>query len=113
MRKVVVLGSVVAMLAGCGGDNSSACSGAGNYERGKGGGAANCCPGLNMVSQLAPVYAGNNQEPTCAQLPLAVFACIEGSCGDGRCEAPEAVHCGCLSDCTSAAFGSWDGGAGL
>jgi hypothetical protein len=56
------------------------------------------------------VYAGDDEHPQCLQEPLRVSACIEGQCGDGRCEAAEAVHCGCTLDCPSAAWSDADAG---
>jgi hypothetical protein len=73
------------------------CRAAGNYQAGKEGSYQPCCPGLSEVFQKSKLEI--NGAPTCGDLPLRVYACIEGSCGDGRCEAPENVPCGCKLDC--------------
>jgi hypothetical protein len=89
---------------------SKECRGAGNYETGKEGGYQPCCAGLREVFQLSAAYAGDDEHHQCVQEPLRVSACIEGQCGDGRCEAAEAVHCGCTLDCPSAVWGDSDAG---
>jgi hypothetical protein len=77
---------------------SSECRGLGNYHAGKEGGYRPCCEGLNEQPQQ--LRATNEQgAEVCADLPLRVYACVEGTCGDGRCEDPEAVACGCPADC--------------
>jgi hypothetical protein len=80
----------------------SDCHGTGNYEAGKGGEYRPCCAGLREVFQKIKLTneAGN---ASCGDLPLRVYACVEGRCGDGRCEDAEAVPCGCALDCPSAA----------
>lgn len=81
---------------------TSPCRGAGNYEAGKEGSYQPCCPGLREVFQKRAAQVGESAERMCIDLPLRVYACVEGRCGDGRCEAPEAVVCGCEADCPSA-----------
>jgi hypothetical protein len=81
----------------------------GNYEVSKEGGYRPCCDGLRQVYQLSAGY-GYGDQNVCTQPVINVFACIEGSCGDGRCEAPEAVGCGCTLDCQSAVWGAPDAG---
>lgn len=75
------------------------CRQAGNYQAGKEGSYQPCCPGLVEVLQRS--RAEVNGALACVDLPLRVYACVEGSCGDGRCEAPENVPCGCAVDCPS------------
>lgn len=77
--------------------DQDACRGAGNYQAGKEGSYQPCCPGLVEVFQRSRVEV--NGAPACDELPLRVYACIEGACGDGVCEAPENVPCGCKLDC--------------
>lgn len=76
------------------------CRGAGNYEAGKEGSYLPCCEGLTEVAQQRTAEVDGVR--MCTDLPLRVYACIEGRCGDGRCERPEAVPCGCTLDCPSA-----------
>lgn len=45
-----------------------------------------CCAGLQQVSSSGPGCGSTH-------------ACIEGYCGDGRCETAEADACGCALDC--------------
>jgi hypothetical protein len=82
------------------------CLGPGNYGRGKGYNPGFCCPGLREVMQQVPSYSGEDLEPICSFAIQPSFACIEGRCGDGRCEDAEAVRCGCPLDCPSAVFGN-------
>ena len=79
---------------------SGECRGSGNYQVGKEGGYQPCCAGLREVFQQS--FAEVNGAPGCWEPPLRVYACVQGSCGDGRCEEPEAVPCGCALDCPSA-----------
>jgi hypothetical protein len=44
------------------------------------------------------------------QLPLNIYACVRGECGDGACEIGEADHCGCAADCSDSAPGDGDAG---
>lgn len=82
------------------------CRGVGIYEAGKEGSYRPCCAGLNTVQEFKPASRGDALEHVCAP-PIGVnrYACVEGSCGDGRCEAPEAEPCACELDCPSAAWG--------
>lgn len=69
------------------------CAPAGNYS-----GSGACCSGLHRVEQRARVFSDDSSS-SCAYSPVRLFACIEGSCGDGLCEPEEAVACGCALDC--------------
>ena len=82
-----------------------ACHGPGNYSAGKGNQYVPCCPGLREVFQQVRAEDGAGQS-ICADVPARIYACVEGSCGDGRCEEPEAVPCGCPQDCPSASVES-------
>jgi hypothetical protein len=57
-----------------------------------------CAAGTHLVKQRAELFEDDGTE-TCSFTPVSVFVCLEGFCGDGRCEAPEAVPCGCSLDC--------------
>jgi len=90
---------------------SEACHGVGHYEVGKEGGYLPCCANLREVFQLVAGERGDPHERVCDE-PIGHrnYACIEGSCGDGRCEAPEALACGCPQDCPSAVWEVVDAG---
>ena len=77
--------------------DSSTCVGLGDYTAAKGKGPAPCCPGYNEY-QL-------DYRP-CSMLGIAAghYACILGTCGDGICEDPENVSCGCAADCLVTAY---------
>ena len=77
------------------------CRGPGNYQAGKEGSYRPCCEGLTEQSQELPA-TDQRGERVCIQPPLRVYACVEGSCGDGRCEPEEEVPCGCAEDCPDA-----------
>lgn len=81
------------------------CRGPGHYETGKEGGYLPCCDGLEEIFQLKAAY-GEQNEPVCVEAPLRVYACVQGSCGDGVCEVGEDVPCGCADDCPEAAWGA-------
>jgi hypothetical protein len=87
------------------------CRGPGHYQSGKEGSYRPCCAGLTEVFHQYPAY-GENRTPICTDVPLRVYACVAGVCGDGICEAGEAVACGCVSDCPQAQWGAPDAGAG-
>jgi hypothetical protein len=57
-----------------------------------------CGAGTHLVKQRAELFQDDGTE-TCSFAPVPSFVCIQGFCGDGRCEAPEAVPCGCSLDC--------------
>jgi hypothetical protein len=73
------------------------CNPAGNYDRVVAPPRA-CCPGLQQVEQRMELFRDDGTS-TCSFTPVRLYACVEGICGDGRCEAPEAVACGCSLDC--------------
>ena len=83
------------------------CAGPGRYEAGKGSQPLPCCAGLNEVPALSAVEEGDTvRVKRCTDtLPLRVYACVKGTCGDGVCEAGESAPCGCPADCPSAAWG--------
>jgi hypothetical protein len=83
--------------AGGTGGSSGSCNPLGRYEVGKEGGYLPCCAGLNEISRGSLLEDGQGRL-VCQQLPLNTYACIEGTCGDGRCEEEEKV-CGCAQDC--------------
>lgn len=96
-------------------DSGSDCRGPGRYESGKEGSYRPCCDGLTEVPVAKSAYAGtatdpNAREPVCtSDLPLNVYACVRGTCGDGVCEEEgEAPACGCVEDCPQAAFARAD-----
>lgn len=95
-----------AVACGRGGNVPDAeCRGAGRYEAGKGSPAVACCKGLKQVPVKSAAYEGDVPTPVCTDtLPMFVYACVEGSCGDGLCEAGESAPCSCPEDCPSAAF---------
>jgi hypothetical protein len=84
------------------------CRGPGHYQAGKEGSYRPCCAGLTQVQLLSPAYNGADNSPVCTQLPLNVYACVRGTCGDGICEEGEGPRCGCLADCPGAAWGPRD-----
>jgi hypothetical protein len=86
------------------------CRGPGAYEAGKEGSYRPCCPGLTEVFHKGAVYA-DNRVPVCAELPLRIYACVRGECGDGICEVGESRRCGCVLDCPSAVWEQQDAGA--
>jgi hypothetical protein len=92
----------IALALGSCGDSAdeeatTPCRRAGNYQAGKEGSYQPCCGGLVEVPQRSKAEV--NGALACVDLPLRVYACIEGSCGDGRCETAENVPCGCALDC--------------
>ncbi len=75
------------------------CNEAGNYDRNMGkAGTLPCCVGLSQVEQRAQLKSDDSTS-TCSFTPMRLFACIQGFCGDGRCEPEEAIACGCELDC--------------
>ena len=86
------------------GDATYDCRGPGRYEAGKEGSYRPCCPGLREVFYTKAAQ-GQDGAKVCISPPLRVYACVEGRCGDGVCEAGEAEACGCVADCPSAAWG--------
>jgi hypothetical protein len=92
------LGLGTLVLAACASSQDVDCAGPGVYQRGKEGGAS-CCANLNEYYRLAA--SGSTNELTCQQpVGHAEFGCIEGRCGDGRCELGERGACGCTLDCS-------------
>lgn len=82
------------------------CLPVGTYARGKGPNPGRCCAPLREVSQMDAVSATPDAARVCEwPVHYALFACVEGSCGDGRCEEPERVECGCKLDCADADAG--------
>ncbi len=73
------------------------CRPVGRYQAGKEGSYQPCCAGLNEIFTL---QEGSDESGArvCSDTPVRNYACIEGACGDGLCEAPEAP-CGCAADC--------------
>lgn len=61
------------------------------------GGAPDCCPGLTEVHVLSRTTGASGV--ICSESVAATFICIEGTCGDGVCEAPENQRCTCPQDC--------------
>lgn len=54
---------------------------------------------------------GDTRERVCDQpVGFRNYVCVEGRCGDGRCEVPEQAPCGCPQDCASAVWQSTDAG---
>ncbi|MDB4976012.1 MAG: hypothetical protein JWN48_4353 [Myxococcaceae bacterium] len=89
--------------------DASACNGPGNYTASKGISDGPCCPGLHTEYHRTPAFVGDALIAACVTpVGYAAYACVEGVCGDGRCEAAEAVACGCETDCPGAVYG--DGG---
>jgi hypothetical protein len=56
-----------------------------------------CCAGLNEIATLR-ADMDTIPNPICRESGVRDYACIEGTCGDGVCEGPEAP-CGCGVDC--------------
>ncbi len=126
MSSKVMQGATLAcLLVGCGSSESSGqdaeltttresgaaadatagdCRGPGRYQAGKEGSYRPCCPGLREVFYTGSAYAEGGAK-VCVQLPLRIYACIQGRCGDGVCETGEAEACGCVADCPSAIWG--------
>lgn len=88
--------------------SAAECRGQGHYQAGKEGSYLPCCEGLTEVFQLSP--GENDDGPICTDPPLRVYACVEGTCGDGVCEVGEDVRCGCVDDCPGAAWGNVEAG---
>jgi hypothetical protein len=80
------------------------CRGPGRYEAGKEGSYRPCCAGLREVFYLTSASTADGTK-SCVAVPLRVYACVQGRCGDGVCEVGEAEACGCVADCPSAAWG--------
>jgi hypothetical protein len=88
------------------GDGSGSCRGPGRYEVGKGDIYLPCCDGLSEVLYEKAAWSGNEMDvKVCDSPPLRVYACVQGTCGDGICEIGESEPCGCVADCPSAAWG--------
>ncbi len=85
-------------------DALAECRGPGRYEVGKEGGYLPCCAGLREVFYLTSGATADGTK-VCVAVPLRVYACVQGRCGDGVCEVGEADACGCVADCPSAAWG--------
>lgn len=101
VRAALLVGLVTAFVAACGGsaDEGDDCVRAGVYSRGKEGGPS-CCAGFEELGRLVLVNQGTAEE-RCEEPPgHAAFGCIEGECGDGRCEPGEQGPCGCDLDCS-------------
>ena len=62
-----------------------------------------CCAGLFRLEVRVPHLVNGDQRACFQDDPLS-FACLVGACGDGKCEAPEAVPCVCPPDCPSAVW---------
>jgi hypothetical protein len=93
------LGLVTVALGACASSQDVDCAGPGVYQRGKEGGTR-CCADLNEYYRLAASGSGT-AELTCHEpVGHAEFGCIEGRCGDGRCELGERGACGCTLDCS-------------
>jgi hypothetical protein len=80
------------------------CRGPGRYEAGKEGSYRPCCAGLREVFYLTSASTADGTK-SCVAVPLRVYACVQGRCGDGVCEVGEAEACGCVADCPSAVWG--------
>ena len=88
------------------------CHGVGHYQAGKEGGYLPCCTGLSEVFLQVAAEQGVSHERVCIEpIGFRNYACIEGRCGDGRCEAPEGLACGCAQDCPSAVWQKTDAAA--
>jgi hypothetical protein len=87
------------------------CRGPGHYQSGKEGSYRPCCAGLTEVFHLYPAHTSPDNAPICTEVPLRVYACVRGTCGDGVCEEGEDVRCGCVADCPSAVWGPQDAAA--
>ena len=98
--------AIATLALGCDiGDGGSVdgCRGPGRYEAGKEGSYRPCCPGLTEVFYQKAGHSGDGRR-ICDSPPLRVYACVQGTCGDGICEAGEAPACGCVADCPSAVW---------
>ena len=98
--------AIATLALGCDiGDGGSVdgCRGPGRYEAGKEGSYRPCCPGLTEVFYQKAGHSGDGRR-ICDSPPLRVYACVQGTCGDGICEAGEAPACGCVTDCPGAAW---------
>lgn len=81
------------------------CRGMGRYQAGKEGSYLPCCGGLTEV--FWRVGGEQDGQRVCADPPgHREYACVEGTCGDGRCEPGEDGACGCAADCPGAV---WEG----
>jgi hypothetical protein len=92
-------------------DSGLDCRGPGRYESGKEGSYRPCCSGLTEVFYKKPGYSDG--EKVCMDIPLRVYACVSGHCGDGICEEGESEACGCVEDCPSAVWETQDKAAKL
>jgi hypothetical protein len=89
------------------------CLGPGNYGRTKGFNDGECCPDLREVAHEIAYTDASGRPNRCGDpIGAAAFSCVEGHCGDGRCEEAESIPCGCPLDCPSARI-SDDADAGL
>lgn len=52
----------------------------------------------HLVKQRAQLF-DEDGTTSCSFTPVPELVCIDGFCGDGRCEPPEALPCGCSLDC--------------
>lgn len=97
------------MLAGltaagaCSDEKEDDCRGPGVYQRGKEGGPS-CCPDLNTYYRLVAYNRSTDGMASDGRVcddPVghAEFGCLEGTCGDGRCEVGEEGECACTVDC--------------
>ena len=104
MRARHFIGLIILPGLGCSA-NPAACTGVGTY-RAKG--TPPCCGGLHLLPAAYAGYANGAQTSrVCwpANGDIAAFSCTQGTCGDGQCEGPEALPCGCALDCPRAAWG--------
>ena len=116
LRVCFVVGAVLFSLASCirsVADSKSECAGPGRYEVGKANRYLPCCAGLHEFQGALPSHMSlTGQAPftrVCSTtMPLNVYVCVKGMCGDGICERGEALPCGCVEDCPSAAWGPRD-----
>jgi hypothetical protein len=98
---VLLLASLgTALSGGCGSSKSDCLGPGGPYQRGKAiepnaNASLVCCEGLYTYDRQVDNGAGACTEP----VGVANFSCLEGSCGDGKCEAGEQGACGCEADC--------------
>lgn len=83
-----------------------ACRGPGRYEAGKERSYRPCCSGLHERSSGR--YDADQR--VCVDLPLNIYGCVQGECGDGACEIGEADPCACPADCLSSSSGDADAG---
>jgi hypothetical protein len=79
------------------GDDPVDCKPIGNYVADERTRYVPCCAGLNEIATLR-ADAATGPNPICRESGVRDYACIEGTCGDGVCEEPEAP-CGCEVDC--------------